>query len=286
MEFVELEKIAEKYGKRVREIGAQNNQIKWLQGIANNKRPNPNKVYIIEGIWAHKKAAECEVGVNSTYICPEMLTAAEGKELTEWFIKEAENVFTVSKKVFARICELGNTSGLVSACTCKDWKLSDLCLSDSALVVILDGLEIPGNVGTIMRSADGAGADAVIFSNRKIRHNHPKLIRSSQCTCLSLKIIDTDYDELFEWLSANHFKTVLLDTASQTEYHEADYCGRVALVAGSERYGISERWYESEHISTFIPMRGLSDSLNVAVACTLIIYEAMYKKINGDDKNV
>ena len=278
MEFSELKIMAAKYKKQLREIGARNDQIKWLQGIMNNKRPNPNRVYIIEGIWAHKKAIGCDIGVNSTYICPELLVTTEAKELVERYIEAAENIFVVSKKVFTKICEVEKPCGLISACTSMRWRLSDIQLSDSVHLVILDGLEIPGNVGTIMRSVDGAGAAGVIFCNRKTRHNHPKLVRSSQCTCFSLAIIDSNYDELITWLFDNNFKIMLLDTESQTEYYNADYSGRVALVAGSERYGISNRWYDVPHDSVFVPMNGLSDSLNVAVACSIVIYEAIEKK--------
>ena len=279
MEYTELEAMAAKYSKRLRTIGAQNKQIKWLNDITNNKRSNPNKVYIIEGIWAHKKALLCKVFINSTYICPELLATTEGKELAEKYIAMAENVFIMTKKVIGKICELeNNSSGIVSACTIRQWQLSDVKLSDSNLLVVLDGLEIPGNTGTIMRSVDGAGADGVIFCNRKIRHNHPKLIRSSQCTCFSLTIIDAGYDELFSWLADNSFRILLLDTESQTEYHRTNYSGRIALVAGSERYGISQRWYDIPHESTFIPMQGVSDSLNVAVATTMVVYEAMYRR--------
>lgn len=281
MEINELTQLADQYNKRIRMIGIQNNQVKWIKDIINNKRPNPKQICVIEGVWAHQKAYQCGIMVDSLFICPELINSHESKSLVGKYIQLADNIYALSEKVFSHISEFDhNSNGLISACYCNRTKLSEMRLSSSMLLIVLDGIEIPGNAGTIVRSADGAHANGVVFCNKKVRLSHPKFIRSSQCASFSVPLFEAESSEFIAWLVQNSFRILLLDSDAPTDYHEANYSGRVAIVAGSERYGISSPWYDVLHESVSIPMMGISDSLNVGVATTLVIYEAMYKQLN------
>ena len=162
----------------------------------------------------------------------------------------------------------------MAICKLPHFELKDIKLKEKNLVVILDGLEIPGNIGTIIRSVDGAGGDGVILCNRKARLTHPKLIKSSQGSNFTIPIVETEMAEVTDWLYKNNFKIYLTDTRAQKEYYECNFDGRVAIVAGSERYGISREWYDTNCELISIPMYGDCDSLNVAIATTIVLYEA------------
>lgn len=160
------------------------------------------------------------------------------------------------------------------------YSLYDIQPKKNSVILILDGLEIPGNVGTILRSCDATNIDAVIITNKKTRINHPKLIRSSMGSCFTVPIIESNYDDVIKWLNHNKYKIVLTDTDAKLKYYDFDYKNRIAIVMGSEKYGIAEEWYKTNHTGVSIPMLGYCDSLNVGIAATIILYEATLKNKN------
>ncbi|MDP4179280.1 MAG: RNA methyltransferase, partial [Bacillota bacterium] len=210
-------------------------------------------------------------------VCIEDIYTIEAQALLDKFIDMAEEVFVVSNRVFTGISEKENSQGLMAVCYFPYKSFDDITLQKNNIVIILDGLEIPGNIGTVTRSADATGIDAIIINNRKTRLNHPKFIRSSMGACFSIPIIDSNYDETIEWLNKNKFNIVLTDTRAETTYFDLNYDGRIAIVMGSEKYGIDETWYKTDYSGISIPMLGKCDSLNVGVAATIIMYEASLK---------
>ncbi len=160
-----------------------------------------------------------------------------------------------------------------------NWQRGDIHVGQSALVLVADGLEIPGNLGTLLRTMDGVAADCLVLTNRRTRLSHPKVFRGSHGMSLSMPTVDFDeVTEAIDWLAAQNFTVYLADTESAVDYREADYSGRVAIVVGSERYGISKPWYERGYGGVFIPMLGRSDSLNVSVSASVLLYQARAAK--------
>jgi TrmH family RNA methyltransferase len=254
--------------------GNKHPRIKQVEHLINNTKPNPKGLAVIEGLWALNLAYKNNLVVESFILCPEMIHSNEAQEMVNTYMHRAVETCLVSAKVFAKISERPRGDGLLAVVQMPKWKLDRIPLANNSLVVILDGLEIPGNIGTIVRASDGAGAAGIIVVNRKARLNHPKLVRSSQGAIFSLPIVESTTEEIFSWLSVNAFSLFLTDTDATTDYYQASFNGRCALVAGSERYGISAPWYSLPHTKIRIPMFGDCDSLNVGVATTLMLYEA------------
>lgn len=278
-EFSEREnKFLSKYKKKLMPAGTQQELVKLVQGLLNNTRPNPGKLFVVEGIWALEKAQNYKLEIESFAFCPEFIFSSESEKVVDDFITFAENSYLVSKKIFLRMSERENPDGLLAICRLPHFELEDIELKENNLVVILDGLEIPGNIGTIIRSVDGVGADGVILCNRKARLTHPKLIKSSQGSNFTIPIVEAELNETMEWLKKNNFRVFLTDTRAEQEYYEPDYKGRAAIVAGSERYGMSREWYTPDCSMISIPMYGDCDSLNVAIATTIVLYEASLKQ--------
>lgn len=278
-----MDYFANKYKGKIEFAGMQHPKIKQIKGIIDNSKPNPKKLFVVEGIWALDKAKRYNLGIDSILFCPECIFTPEAEKIIDEFIKVAGNSYIVSKKVFLKVSERENPDGLMAICKLPHFELRDIKLKEKNLIVILDGLEIPGNIGTIIRSVDGVGGDGVILCNRKARLTHPKLIKSSQGSNFTIPIVEAEMAEVTDWLYKNNFKIYLTDTRAQKEYYECDFDGRVAIVAGSERYGISREWYDTNCELISIPMYGDCDSLNVAIATTIILYEAGLKlkgKIN------
>jgi TrmH family RNA methyltransferase len=283
MESVEirLQKFIEKNKYDIEAIGVQNGKIKEVIAIINNSKPNKNNYFVIDGIWAHEKALNNNIEVDSFIFCPEIITSHEAMNLIESFFAKAKKTYQVSLKTFMKICEKDDPKGMISICKFPLSTLDDIKLNKNNIIIVLDGLEIPGNVGTILRASDGANIDAVFLCNRRARITHPKIIKGSMGAAFTIPVVEfPTVEECKEWLKKKNFDLYLADTRAEKHYFEYDYSGRVAIIMGSERYGITKPWYEGDYNMLSIPMLGQCDSLNVAIATTIVAYEASMKQ-NG-----
>ena len=283
-----MKEIGERLGEilapyRLSNVGEGHSVIKTVKAIASNSRPNPKRMFVAEGFWLASLALDAGLRVESVIIAPECVYTQECVTLAENLLKVAENAYTVSKKVFERIAEKDKPDGILAVCQMKETKKEDLTFDDKAVVLVLDGIEIPGNMGTLVRVADGAGADAVFIVNRKARLTHPKFIHSTMGAAFTVPICEFENaDDAFAYLKSKKFTVYLADSRAEKMYYELPYGHRTAFVLGSERYGISRAWYEKEVSLVAIPMLGKCDSLNVGVAGTVLLYEACVKnKIGG-----
>jgi rRNA methylases len=269
--------IKDRYRGKLNFVGKQHPLIKKIDSLNKNTKPNPERLAVIEGIWGLNLLVDNYIGVKYLIICIEDIYTIEAQVLIDKLINAAEETYVLSKKVFSTISEKDNSHGLMAVCYLPYKHFEDINLQKNNIVVVLDGLEIPGNVGTIIRSADATGIDAIIINNRKTRLNHPKTIRSSLGACFTVPIIDSNYEETIDWLKKNKFNIILTDTRSENQYFDIKYENRIAIVMGSEKYGIDETWYKTDYTGIYIPMLGSCDSLNVGVAATIIMYEAALK---------
>ncbi len=285
-----MEEIQEKLAKvlepyRLLNVGEGHSVIKQIKAIQTNSKPNPRKLFVAEGFWLASLALEDGLFVESVIVAPECVYTNECVSLAEKLLKVAESAYTVSEKVFRRVAEKDKPDGILAICRMKETRLSDLSFDDKAVVLVLDGIEIPGNMGTLVRVADGAGADAVFIVNRKARLTHPKFIHSTMGAAFHVPIVEFDSaDDCFQYLKNKNFTVYLADSRAEKMYYELPYGKRVAFVLGSERYGISRGWYDWDTDLVAIPMLGKCDSLNVGVAGTILLYEACVKNKLGGKK--
>lgn len=269
--------------RRLLNIGEAHPVVRAVKAIAANSKPNPKRLFVAEGYWLAKLALDNDLRVDALLVSPECVYTNECVSLVREMLPRAEHAYTVSKKVFEKLAEKDKPDGVLAICYMKDYSLDDLALDDKAVILILDGVEIPGNMGTLVRVADGAGADAVFIVNRKARLTHPKFIHSTMGAAFHVPIIEFEsVDDCYAYLKSKHFTIYLADSRAEKMYYELPLGKRVAFVMGSERYGISRVWYDKEVDYVAIPMMGQCDSLNVGVAGTVLLYEACVKnKLGG-----
>lgn len=270
----------EKYGSEIKVAGIKNGKIKQVQSLIRNTKSNPRNLFVAEGIWAYEMAVDNSVTIDSLFFCCEYLHSREAIDIVEKAIESGTDCYSVSSKVFLKISEREKPDGILIIGEMPVWRLDDIHAPEKGIVIVLDGVEIPGNIGTIIRSADGAGANGIIICNRRARLTHPKILKGSQGACFKIPIVECEVAEAVNWFEKNGFKVYLTDTSARSSYFEYDYKGKVAFVAGSERYGITQEWYNMNHTKISIPMLGSCDSLNVAVSASIVLYE-MSMKING-----
>ncbi|MFB8084938.1 TrmH family RNA methyltransferase [Streptomyces sp. NPDC055992] len=266
----------------VQHIGVHHPKIKQVQSIQNNSAPNPQKLFIAEGLWAHNLLLAKDTHVDTFFWCPEAAYGDEARKRAEEMMATARVSYQVTLKTFARISERDKPDGLLSLAQLPQWDPERLRLKKSALVMVADGMEIPGNLGTLIRTLDACQADCLVLTNRRTRLTHPKVFRASQGMVLSLPVVEfSTPEDAIEWLKRNHFDVYLADTDNAKTYRSYTYRNRrTAFVLGAERYGIPKPWYEAGFQRVFIPMMGSADSLNVSISAAVMLFEARAQKEN------
>lgn len=257
-------------------IGAGHPKIRQVISVQKNSAPNPYKLFVAEGLWAHNLLLANATTVSTFFWCPEAAYGDEARMRAEQVAAAARTAYQISEKTLERISERDKPDGLLSLAQLPQWSAEDIQLGESALVMVADSMEIPGNLGTLIRTADACRADCLILTNRRTRLTHPKVFRASQGMVLTMPVIEFDQpQDAASWLRMRGFDVYLADTAGATNYRSYRYRGRrTAFVLGAERYGIPKAWYDPDFRRVFVPMLGSADSLNVSISAAVLLYEA------------
>ena len=259
----------------LQQIGLSHPRVKQVVDIQRNTAPNRHRLFVADGLWAHNLLLETGAPVETLFWCPELIYSDEAAKRAEEVAARAHHAYRVSPKTMQRLAERERPDGLLSVAQLPFWRPEDIQFGASALVLVADAVEIPGNLGTLLRTLDACRADCLVLTNRRTRLTHPKVFKGSQGMCLTVPSVEFDQPQAaVQWLRDNDFAVLLADTRGARGYRTLDYRGRVAFVVGSERYGISPAWYQPGFQRVQVPMLGRADSLNVAVSASILLYEA------------
>jgi tRNA G18 (ribose-2'-O)-methylase SpoU len=259
----------------LQQIGLGHPRVKQVLDIQRNAAPNPRRLFVAEGLWANNLVLESDSPVETFFWCPELIYSDEARTRSAEIAARAYRAYRVSPKTMERLAERERADGLLSIAELPRWNPDELTFGPDALVLVADAVEIPGNLGTLIRSLDACAADCLVLTNRRTRLTHPKVLKGSQGMCLIVPSVEFDeVPDAIAWLRANGFAVYVADTDDAEPYRAVDYRGRVAFVVGSERYGVSKAWYEPDFGRVAVPMLGRADSLNVSVSASILLYEA------------
>ena len=189
----------------------------------------------------------------------------------------------MSEAVFAKLAFGQRAEGLVGVAAVPQSRLEDLVLPACPLVAVLEGVEKPGNVGAVLRSADGAGVSALVVANPRTDLFNPNTIRASLGTIFSLPVAEATPDEVLAWLRGRGLQIVAVRVAGAVAYTEVDYRRPTAIILGSEAEGLSSLWSGEDVRPIGLPMLGVADSLNVSAAATVLFYEALRQRMAGEN---
>lgn len=271
--MINIDKLHKEFSD-LKTVGIKDPSVKIINDLLKNKKVEDEKLFVIEGLWAYEKIINSKVRVREFMFCTEFIKNKEILDLVRNIMPMSDNSSLISSNLCNRLSSREGGEGFFLLCSFPQNNLEDIELKENNLLVILDGLEKPGNIGTIIRSADGAGGDAVVLCNSRVRKTNQKLIKSSMGSSFMLPVINKDIKETIAWLKSNGFKIIVTDLNAKKSYYNIDYKGRVAIIVGNEIRGISEAWKDCECERVIIPMFGGADSLNVGVAATMVVYEA------------
>ena len=230
--------------------------------------------YLIEGTREVQRAFQAGIPVQELFVCPELLRP-EGKALVGALSLPRTDL---SSAAFERVSLRQNPDGVLAVATVTSKELTSLTLKDNALVLVIDGLEKPGNVGALLRTADAADLDAVFVTGAGTDLYNPNVIRASVGSVFSRPVLAVATEELLEFLQTKNFVLVAATPDAEKSYWEESYTGSSAIVLGTEHEGLGRVWLEQADRRVRIPMHGLADSLNVSVSGALLLFEALRQR--------
>ena len=188
----------------------------------------------------------------------------------------------VSPQVYEKMAYRESTEGLIAVAKTKQHRLKDLSLKDNPLIVVLERVEKPGNLGAILRSAEAAGVDAVIVCDPLTDLYNPNLIRASIGGVFNVPVAVCTSEECIAFLKQRHITILTAQLQDSYEYYDYDMRPATAIVMGTESTGLTQQWRETADAHIRIPMLGRLDSLNVSVSAAILMYEAVrQRKVKG-----
>ena len=241
---------------------------------------------IVEGFRECRRALDNGYRPRAIFHCPELYLKNENEaQLVADAERVGADVFTCSRTAFVKMAYKERPDGLLMTGPHVAKRLADLELPPNALVIVTESIEKPGNLGTILRSADAAKVSAVIVCDRTTDIHNPNVVRASTGTMFSVPIVEASSDEALAWLKGKGFKILAATPHAEKLHFEVDLTGNVAIALGAEQYGLTAKWMDGAELRVRIPMLGLADSLNVSAAATILVYEAVRQRIAaGIDK--
>jgi RNA methyltransferase, TrmH family len=255
----------------------QNPRLKQLVRLRDRRPRDEAGLFLIEGYRQVKRALAAGVKLGELYVGPDWFLGTNEPALIDEAEAAGAVVFELSKEAFAKASYRDRPDGLLAVA--PQWKrtLADLdhvAAGADPFLLVVEAIEKPGNLGTLLRGADAAGVHAVIVCDPVTDIFNPNVVRSSTGVLFSLPVIVTESRELREWLRARKIRAVATTPAAEASYSDADLRGPLALIMGSEQYGLSEFWLKDSDLLVRIPMAGQADSLNVAMAAIITLFEA------------
>ncbi|MBA3720837.1 MAG: RNA methyltransferase [Parachlamydiaceae bacterium] len=256
----------------------QNPNVKDIIHLRERHERDRTGTFIIEGYREILRATDANWKINAIFVCPELFLGTNEPALIQRINARGAQQYTCTQKVFEKISYRDRPDGVIAIATQKKMGLSDLDYifktGKPPLLVVAEAIEKPGNLGTILRSSDAVGVDALIVCDRCTDIYNPNVVRASVGTLFTVPTVEAKGEETLEWLKKHGVYILAATPQADKEFTEVDVSGPVAIAVGTEQLGLSKRWMEQAHLQVSIPMNGVADSLNVAMATTLLLYEA------------
>ncbi len=255
----------------------QNPRVKDAIHLRDRRQRTRRGQILIDGAREVAQAIAGGLELQEVFVCRELCNS----DRAHYALEQVESRITptwVAENVFEKIAYGDRQDGIVAVASTPSSKLSDLLPFTDACVVALERIEKPGNIGAVMRSADGAGVAAVIHADGGTDLYNPNTIRASLGTIFRLPVCESTGAQAREWLRARGTRIYVARVNGSIPYTDVDYAGPIALVLGSEAQGLSSVWSGVDVTAISIPMLGSADSLNVSAAAAILFYEAQRQR--------
>lgn len=254
----------------------QNQRVKQVIALRERRERKRTGLMLVEGYEELSLANASGVPLQTLFYCRDLFPAGQQRRLLDQ-LRHIEQI-EVSDKVFEKIAYRENPDGWLALCPAPRLTPAELTLKPDPLLVVAERVEKPGNLGAILRTADAAGVDAVISCDPGTDWGNPNVVRSSKGALFSVPVAEGDATATLSWLKAQQIQIVAATPQAEQLYTQVDLRGAIAIAVGTEKHGLTDQWLAQADIAVKIPMFGQVNSLNVATATALLIYEAVRQR--------
>jgi TrmH family RNA methyltransferase len=251
-----------------------NNKIKEVVSLQKNKKRQEAGLILVDGFREIILAKQADLEIIDLFYCPDLTK----KGLDDFSKLEKEKIVEVSEAVFKKICYKEKPDGLFAIIRRPGNDFKKIKLSKKPLVLVLEAVEKPGNLGAIIRTAYAAGVEAIIINNGQTDIYNPNVIRASEGLIFFQPVFNLSFDKTIKFFKDNKIKSFAAGTKGSKDYLTVNYSQACALVLGSEDKGLSDNWLEKADQVIKIEMQKGIDSLNVSVSGAIIVYEALRQR--------
>jgi TrmH family RNA methyltransferase len=255
----------------------QNPHIKHLVALRDRRQREADGQMLVEGYDELTLALEAGKPVELFY-CPAIVRHPDQLRLLDQARQAGAELVEVTERVFEKIAYRENPDGWLAVFPLIHRRLDELSLGANPLIVVVEAIEKPGNLGAILRTADAAGVNALISCDPVTDLGNPNVVRASKGAVFSVPVAEAGTAETLAWLHAHGIRTIAATPQARLSYTEVDMRGPVAIAVGAEKPGLSSAWLDGADYGVLIPMVGRVNSLNVSIASALLIYEAIKQR--------
>jgi len=255
----------------------QNPRVKSAVRLRRHRAREGQQRVIIDGVRELALATRAGIQVLEVFVCPELL-GDEGRQLADALTRGPAEVWNVTQPVFEKLAFGQRAEGLVAIAQRPKASLEDIAIGNDSLIVVLEAVEKPGNVGAVLRTADGAGAGALVVADPRTDLYNPNTIRASLGAVFTVPTAAATGAEALAWLRAHGAAIFAARVDGDILYTDVSFCGRCAIVLGNEAEGLSPVWQGPDVTAIRLPMHGVVDSLNVSAAAAVVLYEALRQR--------
>ena len=262
---------------------AQNPKVKELLALQEKSKERRKKgLFVVEGRRELLHCIEAEFEPHTLFVCRDILSDKDFDKILgaieENFCGSTYPIIEISQQLYDKVAYRGGTEGIIAEMHCKELSLEGLKMKENPLVVILESVEKPGNLGAVLRSADASGVDAVIVCDPLTDMYNPNLIRSSIGAIFTVPVATASSEDTIVWLKSKGIKIYTAQLQDSEWYYDTDMKGGTAIVMGTEATGLTNIWRKAADAHIKIPMLGRLDSLNVSVSAAILMYEAVRQR--------
>jgi TrmH family RNA methyltransferase len=251
-----------------------NPRIKSVARLRDRRERESTGLTLVDGAREVRRALESGVAVVEAFVCEPLLAGEDARVALDRLRDSGVPITTTTEPAFTKIAFGDRAEGLLVVIRAPNRGLDDLAVPEEPLLVVAEGVEKPGNLGAILRSADGAGADALIAASPRTDLANPNVIRASAGTFFSVPTAAAPTSNVIAWLVGRRIRAIAARVDAEQPYTDADLTGSIAIVLGSEAGGLTDAWGAADAQTVRLPMDGVADSLNVSVAAAVLLYEA------------
>ena len=260
---------------------ATNAKIRHLLTLQEKSRARREEgLFVVEGRRELGHCLDAGFIPRTVFVCGSILPAEDRERLlgAASTANPDLNVIEIPDHLYAKVAYREGTEGILAEVSCRYPGLDDLALPENPLIIVLESVEKPGNLGAVLRSADAAGADAVILCDPLTDLYNPNLIRASLGGIFTNRVVAAPGEEVISWLKAHGIRILTAQLQDSLPYYDTPMTGPTALVMGTESTGLTDPWRKAADAHIRIPMLGRLDSLNVSVSAAILLFEAVRQR--------